>query len=108
MNPDDLSRIKPVTNSFTAGKIDEAIKNFQTVVSQPNFNADVLPGGQIPNFKNFMIRWVDRFTDEARPSEVYGRKQRARSPPGKAADWGGAVYMGTRVKGRNFFDEGDE
>jgi hypothetical protein len=103
INQDELSRIKPVMDSFTAEKIDGAIKNFSAVVSQPDFNPDILPGGHIPNFKNFLIHWVDRFTNEARPLEVYGQKTKAKPPPGKGPDWGGAVDMGKGVKSKNFF-----
>jgi hypothetical protein len=105
MGPDVLDRVKPTTDSFPAEKIDEAITNFKAVVSQPDFDPDILPGGHIPNFKNFMIRWVDRFTNEARPLEVYGRKIKT-GPPGKGPDWGGAVDMGSPGKPRSIFDEG--
>jgi hypothetical protein len=102
VNMDELNRIKPTTDSFTVEKIDEAITNFSAVVLQPNFNADILPGGHIPNFKNFLIRWVDRFTNEAKPLEVYGPKAKAKPPPGRGPDWGGAVLMGNGVKARKF------
>jgi hypothetical protein len=104
INMDELSRIKPVTDSFPSEKIDEAIKNFSAVVLQPNFNPEMLPGGHIPNFKNFLIRWVDRFTNEAKPIEVYKQKTKAMPPPGKGPDWGGTVDMGKPVKAKSFFE----
>jgi hypothetical protein len=102
VNMDELNRIKPTTDSFAVEKIDEAITNFSAVVLQPNFNAEILPGGHIPNFKNFLIRWVDRFTNEAKPLEVYGPKAKAKPPPGRGPDWGGAVSMGSGVKAKKF------
>jgi hypothetical protein len=102
-NPNVLSGLKDPMDSFNAEKVDESITNFSKVVLQPNFDPEILPGGHIPNFKNFLIRWIDRFTNEAKPLEAYGKKAKAKPPPGKGADWGGTVSMGEGVKPKPFF-----
>jgi hypothetical protein len=98
-----LDNLKDTLNSFSDEKISRAIKNFSTVVSQTDFDPEILPGGHIPNFKNFMIRWADRFVDEAKPLERF--KTKAKGKPGARAgpDWGGSVDMGKGVKAKQFF-----
>jgi hypothetical protein len=97
-----LNDLKDCFETYADEKLDEAITNFAGVIFQPGFDESTLPGGHKPNFKNFLLRWVDRFIDEANPSETFKIK-RATSPPGKGPDWGGNVDMGKGVKAKQFF-----
>ncbi|MDR3061270.1 MAG: hypothetical protein LBU57_04040, partial [Dysgonamonadaceae bacterium] len=107
-NTNVLTSLKDPMDSFSLEKVDESITNFSEVVLQPKFDPEVLPGGHVPNFKNFLIRWIDRFINEAKPLEVYGKKTKAKPPPGRGADWGGAVPMGKGVKPKQFLGGKEE
>jgi hypothetical protein len=100
-----LNDLKDCLETYTDEKIDEAITNFAGVISQPGFDTSTLPGGQKPNFKNFLLRWVDRFIDEAKPFETFKPKHTT-SAPVKGPDWGGSVDMGKGVKPKRFFGGG--
>jgi hypothetical protein len=83
-NTSVLNNLKDPFETYADEKIDEAITNFSRVISQPGFDPSVLPGkekgGGPPNFKNFLLTWVDRFIDEAKPFEAFKPKQ-GTSPP---------------------------
>jgi hypothetical protein len=76
-----LSELKDPMNSFNVKKVNESIKNLYLVISQPGFDPDSLPGKRVPNFRNFLIRWIDRFTNEAKPLEVYRIRAKGKPPP---------------------------
>jgi hypothetical protein len=97
-NQNALTSLKDPMDSFSLEKVDESIANFSSLVLQPKFDPEILPGGHVPNFKNFLIRWIDRFTNEAKPMEVYSQKTKSKPPPGRGPDWGGSVPMGDSVK----------
>jgi hypothetical protein len=80
-NPVVLKDMRDTANTFPPEKCDEAIRNLGALVSSPGFNSDWLPGGHIPNQKNFLTRWVSSFINEAKPFENF--RSRA-SPSGKA------------------------
>jgi hypothetical protein len=98
-----LDSLKDTLFSFPDEKIGQAIKNFSMVVSQTDFDPGILPGGHIPNFKNFLIRWVDRFVDEAKPLERFKTKTKGKTRARDGPDWGGEVDMGKGVKAKQFF-----
>jgi hypothetical protein len=82
-----LNDLNDCFGSYADEKIDETIKNFAGVITQKGFDISALPGGLKPNFKNFLLRWVDRFIDEAKPFETFKPKH-GTSPPGRnQADW---------------------
>jgi hypothetical protein len=70
-NMNVLNDLNDCFRTYPDEKIDEAITNFAGVISQPGFDESTLPGGHKPNFKNFLLRWVDRFIDEAKPFEAF-------------------------------------
>jgi hypothetical protein len=90
-----LNDLKDCFETYADEKLDEAITNFAGVIFQPGFDESTLPGGRKPNFKNFLLRWVDRFIHEAKPFITFRPKQ-GTSPPGKGPDWGGNVDSGKR------------
>jgi hypothetical protein len=106
-NMNVLNDLNDCFRTYPDEKIDEAITNFAGVISQPGFDVSTLPGGHKPNFKNFLLRWVDTFIDEAKPFEAYKTKQ-GTSPPAKGPDWGGKVNMGKGVKPKQFFGGGKD
>jgi hypothetical protein len=57
--------------TFSDEKITEAIQNYAKLISLPGFDESVLPGGHRTDFKNFLIRWVDKFIDEAKPFDRF-------------------------------------
>jgi hypothetical protein len=102
-----LNDLKDCFGTYADEKIDEAIENFAGVLFQDGFDPSTLPGkkdgGGPPNFKNFLLRWVDKFINEAKPFETF-RSRHGTSPPAKShADWGGNVDMGKGVKAKQFF-----
>lgn len=77
-----LNDLKDCFNTYSDEKIDEAVANFAAVMSQPGFDPMTLPGERgPPNFKNFLLRWVDRFINEAEPFKTFNPKQ-GTSPSG--------------------------
>jgi hypothetical protein len=102
-----LNDLKDCFETYADEKLDEAITNFAGVIFQPGFDPSVLPGkdkgGEPPNFKNFLLRWVDRFVDEAKPLEWFKTKTKGKPGIRAGPDWGGEVDMGKGVKAKQFF-----
>jgi hypothetical protein len=72
--PSDILAMEPTFRSYPDAEIDSAIKNYLHMIRAPDFDVRELPGGRLcSNFKNFVIRWVDKFTDEAKPLERFMR-----------------------------------
>ncbi|MDR2535107.1 MAG: hypothetical protein LBD29_03635, partial [Treponema sp.] len=61
--------MSPAFQTYSDDLIDQAIRNYSKA-AQEEYNISDRP----VTFVNFIIRWVERFTDEAKPFDKYQKR----------------------------------
>jgi hypothetical protein len=69
--PLHVQDMTPNLQAYTDERIDKAIQNYATILQSPGaYELDAKP---CSNFSNFMIRWVEKFVDEAEPFKRFSK-----------------------------------
>jgi hypothetical protein len=66
-----IQDMTPVLQSYPDERIAKAIQNYAKILKNPGEYE--LDGKPCSNFVNFIIRWVERFVDEAEPFKRFSK-----------------------------------